>query len=66
MHTTNFFGPSFIKAISENSKESCKSIISEPSPGVIISEPSPSVLTFEILQTYFCEILLEEVENYEK
>ncbi|XP_055833562.1 2-oxoglutarate and iron-dependent oxygenase domain-containing protein CP2-like [Solanum dulcamara] len=57
MHATNFFVPAFIKAISENSVESFRNIMFEPSPGV---------LTFEMLQPRFCEMMLEEVENFEK
>ncbi|KAF3626162.1 putative dehydration-responsive element-binding protein 2A-like [Capsicum annuum] len=57
MKATNFFVPSFIKAISENSVESFRKIICEPYPGV---------LSFEMLQPRFCEMLLEEVENFEK
>nr|DAD31920.1 TPA_asm: hypothetical protein HUJ06_010770 [Nelumbo nucifera] len=57
IHPTTFFVPSFIKAISENTEESLRSIISEPSPGVY---------TFEMLQPRFCELLLSEVENFEK
>ncbi|KAF5189099.1 Histone-lysine n-methyltransferase atx4 [Thalictrum thalictroides] len=41
MHPTTFFFPSFIKSITENTEESLRSIISEPSPGVY---------TFEMLQ----------------
>ncbi|KAF5181018.1 2-oxoglutarate and iron-dependent oxygenase domain-containing protein [Thalictrum thalictroides] len=57
MHPTTFFVPSFIKAITENTEESLRSIISEPSPGVY---------TFEMLQPDFCELLLSEVESFEK
>ncbi|KAK9277752.1 hypothetical protein L1049_007299 [Liquidambar formosana] len=57
MHATTFFVPSFLKAINENSEESFRSIMSEPSPGVY---------TFEMLQPRFCELLLYEVENFEK
>ncbi|KAJ4973948.1 hypothetical protein NE237_007122 [Protea cynaroides] len=52
-----FFAPSFIKAVSGNTEESLRSIISEPSPGIY---------TFEMLQPSFCELLLSEVENFEK
>ncbi|XP_073108683.1 2-oxoglutarate and iron-dependent oxygenase domain-containing protein CP2 isoform X2 [Elaeis guineensis] len=57
MEPTTFFMPSFIKAINDNTEESFRSIISEPSPGVY---------TFAMLQPNFCELLLEEVENFEK
>lgn len=52
MHAANFFVPSFLKAISENSEESFRNIMTEPSPGVF---------TFEMLQPRFCEMLLAEV-----
>ncbi|XP_009774210.2 2-oxoglutarate and iron-dependent oxygenase domain-containing protein CP2 [Nicotiana tabacum] len=57
MHAANFFVPSFLKAISENTEESYRNIMSEPSPGV---------LTFEMLQPRFCEMMLAEVENFER
>ncbi|XP_043809832.1 2-oxoglutarate and iron-dependent oxygenase domain-containing protein CP2 isoform X2 [Manihot esculenta] len=57
MHPSTFFVPSFIKAISDNTEESFRSIMSEPSPGVF---------TFEMLQPQFCNLLLSEVENFEK
>ncbi|XP_075088608.1 2-oxoglutarate and iron-dependent oxygenase domain-containing protein CP2-like [Nicotiana tabacum] len=57
MHAADFFVPSFIKAISENKEESFRKIMSEPSPGVF---------TFEMLQPRFCEMMLAEVQNFEK
>lgn len=57
MHPEAFFLDSFLKAISDNSEESLKRIISEPSPGVF---------TFEMLQPRFCELLISEVENFGK
>lgn len=57
MHATSFFVPSFLKAINENSKDGFKSIMLEASTGVF---------TFDMLQHRFCEMLLEEVENFEK
>ncbi|XP_027097537.1 2-oxoglutarate and iron-dependent oxygenase domain-containing protein CP2-like [Coffea arabica] len=57
MQASNFFVPSFLKAVSENTEESFRSIMSEPSPGVF---------AFEMLQPRFCEMLLAEVENFEK
>ncbi|KAF8407768.1 hypothetical protein HHK36_006904 [Tetracentron sinense] len=57
MHSATFFVPSFLKAISENTEESLRRIISEPSPGVY---------AFDMLQPRFCELLLSEVENFEK
>ncbi|XWS16666.1 hypothetical protein CRYUN_Cryun34aG0110600 [Craigia yunnanensis] len=57
MHASNFFVPSFLKAINENKVESFRSIMAEPTLGVF---------TFEMLQPRFCELLLSEVENFEK
>ncbi|XP_062145242.1 2-oxoglutarate and iron-dependent oxygenase domain-containing protein CP2-like isoform X1 [Alnus glutinosa] len=57
MNAANFFVPSFLKAINENAKESFRSIMTEPSPGVY---------TFEMLQPHFCELLVSEVENFER
>lgn len=57
MHPTSTFVPSFLKAITDNTEESFRSIMSEPSPGVF---------TFEMLQPSFCELLVSEVENFEK
>ncbi|XP_002524872.2 2-oxoglutarate and iron-dependent oxygenase domain-containing protein CP2 [Ricinus communis] len=57
MHPSSFFVPSFIKAINDNTEESFRHIMSEPSPGVF---------TFEMLQPHFCNLLLSEVENFEK
>ncbi|KAL0430193.1 UNVERIFIED_CONTAM: DExH-box ATP-dependent RNA helicase DExH17 [Sesamum radiatum] len=57
MHAANFFVPSFLKAINENTEQGFRNIMSEPSPGVF---------TFEMLQPRFCEMLLAEVENFEK
>ncbi|XP_022152312.1 uncharacterized PKHD-type hydroxylase At1g22950-like [Momordica charantia] len=57
MHAANFFVPSFLKAINENSEESFRRIMSEPSPGIY---------KFEMLQPQFCEKLLSEVESFER
>ncbi|XP_061374570.1 2-oxoglutarate and iron-dependent oxygenase domain-containing protein CP2-like [Gastrolobium bilobum] len=54
---TTFFVPMFLKAISDNTDQSFRSIMSEPAPGIF---------TFEMLQPHFCELLLSEVENFEK
>lgn len=56
MHPATFFAPQFLKAINDNTEESFRSIMSEPSPGVY---------TFEMFQPHFCELLLHEVENFE-
>ncbi|XP_057841344.2 2-oxoglutarate and iron-dependent oxygenase domain-containing protein CP2 isoform X3 [Cryptomeria japonica] len=52
-----FFVQSFIDATKENTEESFRRIISEPSPGVY---------AFSMLQPGFCELLIAEVENFEK
>ncbi|GMY04820.1 uncharacterized PKHD-type hydroxylase At1g22950-like isoform X1, partial [Fagus crenata] len=57
MHKANFFVPSFLKAIDENTEEGFRSIMAEPSPGIY---------TFEMLLPHFCELLLSEVENFER
>ncbi|KAE8658893.1 2-oxoglutarate and Fe(II)-dependent oxygenase superfamily protein isoform 2 [Hibiscus syriacus] len=57
MNASNFLAPSFLKAINENREESFRRIMTEPSQGVF---------TFEMLQPHFCELLLSEVENFEK
>ncbi|CAI9785407.1 unnamed protein product [Fraxinus pennsylvanica] len=57
MHATTFFVPSFLKAINENTEQGFRNIMSEPTPGIF---------TFEMLQPRFCEMLLAEVENFEK
>ncbi|KAK9925804.1 hypothetical protein M0R45_023069 [Rubus argutus] len=51
------FVPAFLEAVNENTEESFKRICSEPSPGIY---------TFEMFQPRFCELLLAEVENFEK
>lgn len=55
MQAANFFVPSFLRAISENTEESLRSIMNEPSPGVY---------TFEMLQPHFCELLFSEVSSF--
>ncbi|KAJ6822761.1 putative PKHD-type hydroxylase [Iris pallida] len=57
IHAATFFVPSFVQAISDNTEESFRNIMTEPSPGVY---------TFAMLQPSFCELLLAEVENFEK
>ncbi|KAL6608008.1 hypothetical protein ACP70R_041071 [Stipagrostis hirtigluma subsp. patula] len=57
MHPSSFFLPSFLEVVRSNSEESFRSIMTEPSPGVY---------SFAMLQPTFCEMLLEEVENFEK
>lgn len=55
MQASNFFVPSFLKAITENMEESFKSITTELTPGVY---------SFEMLQPHFCELLLSEVLSF--
>lgn len=55
MHAANFFVPSFLKAISDNTEQSYRSIMVEPSTGIY---------TFEMLQPNFCEMLLTEVSFF--
>nr|CAB3502338.1 unnamed protein product [Digitaria exilis] len=57
MHPSAFFLPAFLEAVKRNSEESFRSIMKEPIPGVY---------SFAMLQPTFCEMLLEEVENFEK
>lgn len=52
-----FFVQTFVDAVNENTEESFKRILSEPSPGVY---------TFDMFQQSFCELLISEVENFEK
>ncbi|KAK2385622.1 2-oxoglutarate (2OG) and Fe(II)-dependent oxygenase superfamily protein [Trifolium repens] len=52
-----FFVPTFLKAINDNTEKSFRSIMSEPVPGIF---------TFEMLQPRFCELLISEVEHFEK
>lgn len=52
MHAASFFVPSFLKAIKDNTEESFRSIINEPSPGILV---------FSMLQPRFCKMLLSEV-----
>ncbi|XP_071693435.1 2-oxoglutarate and iron-dependent oxygenase domain-containing protein CP2-like [Rutidosis leptorrhynchoides] len=60
LNVTTFFVPSFIKAFMANDSSRDDSIRS------IMSEPAPGVYTFNMLQPRFCEMLLAEVENFEK
>lgn len=52
MNPIIFFVPTFLKAISDNTEQSFRSII---------SEPSPDILVFQMFQPDFCELLLSEV-----
>lgn len=60
LNATTFFVPSFIKAFMAGDNHRDESIRS------IMSEPAPGVYTFHMLQPRFCEMLLAEVENFEK
>jgi len=55
VNPATFFVPSFLRAINDNTEQSFRSIMSEPSPGIFI---------FDIFQTNFCELLLSEVPNH--
>ncbi|CAL9760211.1 unnamed protein product [Musa acuminata subsp. burmannicoides] len=57
LHPSAFFVPSFLKAINDNTEESFRNFLCEPSPGIY---------TFPLFQPSFCELLLDEVENFEK
>ncbi|KMZ56356.1 2-oxoglutarate (2OG) and Fe(II)-dependent oxygenase superfamilyprotein [Zostera marina] len=57
MNPSTFFVPEFIKAISDNNEESLRNILSEPHPGLY---------TFSMLQPFFCDMMVSEVENFEK
>lgn len=57
MHSEHFLAPSFLRAINENTEASFRSIMAEPSRGVY---------TFEMLQPQFCEMLVSEVDHFER
>ncbi|EEF36094.1 oxidoreductase, putative [Ricinus communis] len=57
VNAAKFFVPSFLKAINENTEEGFRNIWVEPTPGVYV---------FEMLQPNFCEMLMSEVENFER
>ncbi|KAL9453322.1 hypothetical protein AB3S75_009011 [Citrus x aurantiifolia] len=57
MHAPSVLVPSFVKAVRDNTEASFRSIMAEPIPGIY---------TFEMLQPRFCEMLLSEVENFER
>ncbi|XP_050226008.1 2-oxoglutarate and iron-dependent oxygenase domain-containing protein CP2-like [Mercurialis annua] len=57
VNAENFFVPSFLKAINESTEQSFRNILVEPTPGVYV---------FEMLQPSFCEMLMSEVENFER
>ncbi|CAI9300626.1 unnamed protein product [Lactuca saligna] len=60
LNPSTFFVQSFSKAFSANDKNRDESIRS------IMSEPAPGIYTFDMLQPRFCDMLLNEVENFEK
>jgi len=55
MDAENFFRPSFLRAIKENTEASFRSIMAEPSTGIY---------TFEMLQPQFCKKLMSEVSHF--
>ncbi|WVY98873.1 hypothetical protein V8G54_031024 [Vigna mungo] len=57
MDAENFFTPSFLRAIKENTEASFRSIMAEPSTGIY---------TFEMLQPQFCKKLMSEVDSFER
>lgn len=57
MDAEKFFTPSFLRAVEENSEASFRSIMAEPRKGLY---------TFEMLQPQFCEMLMSEVDNFER
>ncbi|XP_057423349.1 2-oxoglutarate and iron-dependent oxygenase domain-containing protein CP2-like [Lotus japonicus] len=57
MHSENFFVPSFLQAIKENTKAGFRSVMAEPSRGIY---------TFAMLQPQFCEMLVSEVDHFER
>ncbi|KAF7808823.1 putative PKHD-type hydroxylase [Senna tora] len=57
MQAEKFFTPSFLKAVRDNTEESFRSVMAEPSPGIY---------TFEMLQPQFCEMLVSEVDHFER
>ncbi|KAG8044699.1 hypothetical protein GUJ93_ZPchr0075g2724 [Zizania palustris] len=57
MHPSSFFLPTFLEAIRSNTEDRFRSIMTEPIPGVY---------SFAMLQPGFCEMLLQEVENFER
>ncbi|XP_057731985.1 2-oxoglutarate and iron-dependent oxygenase domain-containing protein ICU11-like [Arachis stenosperma] len=57
MDAENFFVPSFLDAIRENTEAGFRRILAEPTRGIY---------TFEMLQPEFCEMLVSEVDNFER
>ena len=55
MDAENFFVPSFLEAIRENTEAGFRRIMGEPSKGIY---------TFEMLQPEFCEMLVSEVSHF--
>ena len=52
MDAENFFTPTFLRAVRDNTEESFRSIMAQPSTGIY---------TFEMLQPHFCKMLVDEV-----
>ncbi|XP_020232763.2 uncharacterized PKHD-type hydroxylase At1g22950 [Cajanus cajan] len=57
MDAENFFTPSFLRAIQENTEAAFKSIMHQPCKGIY---------TFNMLQPLFCQKLISEVIHFEK
>ncbi|XP_057859115.1 2-oxoglutarate and iron-dependent oxygenase domain-containing protein CP2 isoform X2 [Cryptomeria japonica] len=57
MNPLDYCVQTFIDAVKENTQESFRRIVMEPLPGVY---------AFDLLQKEFCQLLLDEVENFEK
>ncbi|RDY02182.1 putative PKHD-type hydroxylase, partial [Mucuna pruriens] len=57
MAAEKFFTPSFLRAMKENTEASFRSIMAEPCGGIY---------TFEMLQPKFCEMLVSEVDHFER
>ncbi|XP_047340762.1 2-oxoglutarate and iron-dependent oxygenase domain-containing protein CP2-like [Impatiens glandulifera] len=57
MNAEDFFVPDFVKAVKDNTEESYRKIMAEPLSGVFV---------FDMFQQTFCQMLLSEVENFER
>ncbi|KAM7280228.1 hypothetical protein ACFE04_007362 [Oxalis oulophora] len=49
-----FFAPEFLQAITDNTIESFRRVMSEPAPGVF---------TFKMFNSEFCELMISEIQN---
>ncbi|KAK1388381.1 putative PKHD-type hydroxylase [Heracleum sosnowskyi] len=57
MNFTSFLVPSLLEALNDSPENGVRKIISEPTPGLI---------TFDMFKPEFCQMLLEEFENFKK